>query len=93
MDTGGKKIRKRSCLNLRTTKVIDRLTYCPQKHKQKCVRTQRKQLQAKHIVSPPTPNPTSNLKFGSFNVNGLDIEASWAVEQLLTTRGFDVGYI
>ena len=49
-------------------------------------------LQAKTITPSPTRAITT-LKFGSFNVNGLDIEASWAVQQLLMTKGFDVGHI
>ena len=38
------------------------------------------------------PNITPTIiKFGSMNVNGLDVEATWAVQQLLDHRGFDVG--
>ena len=77
----------------RTTKLIDRLTYSPAKHKRKEVRKLLKTQQEKQTPLPKSPTPKNTLKFGSFNVNGLDLEAGWAIEQLLTTRGFDVSYI
>ena len=44
--------------------------------------------------SPPIPSKSdpsvTSMKFASFNINGLDLEANWAVEQLLQTRGYDV---
>ena len=36
------------------------------------------------------PREQRELKVGAFNVNGLDVEASWAVEKLLVDRDFDV---
>ena len=50
-------------------------------------------LQAQKPLSqkPAEPNPT--IRFGSFNINGLDLETGWAVEQLLISRGFDVSNI
>ena len=74
----------------RTNKVLDRITYNPAKHKNKNVRELRQKLQKK-VVKPQVPKePATTLKFGSLNINGLDLEAGWAVEQLLTTKGFDV---
>ena len=78
----------------RTNKILDRLTFSPKKHKQKHRRKLREKLQQKPApVTPTSPDPPSKLKLGSMNVNGLDIEASWAIEQLLTTRDFDVSII
>ena len=37
--------------------------------------------------------PPAMIKFGSFNVNGLDVESSWAVQQLLREKGFNVSNI
>ena len=74
----------------RTTKIIDRLTYSPNKHKNKKKRKMRENLRAMDPQTIEAPVLKETLKFGSFNVNGLDIEARWAVEQLLDTRGFDV---
>ena len=74
----------------KTNKITDRLTYNPKKHKQKRTSAMRQELQQKKM-HPPKPVPQHPvLKFGYFNVNGLDLEASWAVEQLLKTRDFDV---
>ena len=76
---------------MQTTKIMDRLTFCPSKHKQKCIRHQRKllQLQPLQKTIPASSTPT-HLKFGSFNINGLDLETNWAVKELLEKRGFDV---
>ena len=76
---------------VRTNKLVDKLTYNPRKHKQKAKRKLREKLQAQALPTTSSTAPTTSLKFGSFNVNGLVIEASWAVEQMLTKRGFDVG--
>ena len=50
----------------------------------------REKLQKQIRPKENIPSTKETLKFGSFNVNGLDIEARWAVEQLINTRGFDV---
>ena len=77
----------------RTGRIIDRLTYCPAKHKQKFTNHLRKKLQTRsHAVPDPDPAPVSTLKFGSININGLDLEASWAVNQLILNRGYDVRF-
>ena len=72
-------------------KILSRITYNPKKHKQKKTKSLRKQLQQKECqASPSITHVSDTLKFGSFNVNGLDVEAAWAVEKLLKDRGFDV---
>ena len=73
-------------------KIVDRLTYNPLKHKQTATKTLRAKLQQKKMTEKKQAIPSPKIKFGSFNVNGLDIEAAWAVEQLLTQRGFDVSH-
>ena len=74
-----------------TRKVVTRYTYCPNIHKQKFRKTQRQNLQKSAPSRKPEAVPQStHLKFGSFNVNGLDLEANWAVEELLNKRKFDV---
>jgi hypothetical protein len=77
----------------RTTKLEDRLTYCPQKHKQKNVRQMRQKLS----IQPPSkpciePPDKTTIRFGSLNINGFDLEATWAVEQLLETHWLDVSF-
>ena len=75
---------------IRTNKIADRLSYVPNKHKQKARRKLKQELRSKAQVTPVVAPPISIIKFGSFNINGLDFESSWAVEELLKTRGFDV---
>ena len=73
-----------------TNKLVDRLTYSPKKHKQKVTRNLRQKLQKKSLPSNTAATPPPTLLFGSFNVNGLDLEASWAIDQLIDRRGYDV---
>ena len=74
-----------------TSKIIDRLTYSPHKHKQKFTNKLRTHLQARApTVTAPTVAPPQSIKFGSININGLDLEANWAIEQLITKKKFDV---
>ena len=75
-----------------TNKIIDRITYNPETHKQKVTKNLRQRLQRKKILQPNQALPPTSLKFGSFNINGLDLETCWAVEELLKKRGFDVKY-
>ena len=74
-------------------KIINKLTYNPAKHKQKRAKDARLLLQQRVIPNPKPVLPTTTIKFGSFNVNGLDLEAAWAVGELLKQKGFDVKFI
>ena len=86
-----KNLFKKRKAKIKTNKILDRLTFNPQKHKQKMNRKLREKLQRRPEPSPaPTTQLITTLKFGSFNVNGLDLDSTWTVEQLLSTRGFDV---
>ena len=71
-------------------KIVNKLPYNPAKHKQRITRKARLLLQQKTIPSPKPVLPSTTVKFGSFNVNGLDLEAAWAVGELLKQKGFDV---
>ena len=74
-----------------TNKTIDKITYSPKKHKQKCKRNLRQKLQKKRAEMPcPSATPPDKMKFGSFNVDGVDLEVSFAVEKLLERDDFDV---
>ena len=79
--------------NVSTNKIVDRLTYSPKKHKMKTVRAMRQKLQAKALPPPKPPSARTTLKIGSFNVNGLDLEVGWTIQQLLQTREYDVSMI
>ena len=74
----------------KTNKIIGKITYNPSKHKQKYTKKLRQKLQEKTPKDQSPPEPPTILTFGSFNVNGLDLEASWAVEELIKRRGIDV---
>ena len=76
-----------------TRKIVGRITYNPKKHKERKTRELRQQLQKKQLQRVVEREPSASLKFGSLNINGLDIEASWAVEQLLRSKDFDVSII
>ena len=77
-----------------TNKLVDRLTYSPKKHKQKFANKLRSKLQNKAAqpkqLSEVIPE---SLIFASFNVNGLSLETTWAVEQLLKERNYDVSKV
>ena len=75
---------------IQTNKIIDRITFNPQKHKNKVIKKLRQKVRKDSVSPQPPKTPSVSLKFGSLNINGLDLEASWAVDQLLTTKGFDV---
>ena len=73
-----------------TTKLVARLTYNPNKDKQKATRKLRQKLMKNPVkINLPKPPPVT-LVFASFNVNGLSLETSWAVGQLLKQRSYDV---
>ena len=77
---------------MRTAKVLDRITYSPSKHKQKNVRKMRQQLMLRPCISSIDESPTTpSIKFGSFNVNGMDTETFISIQNTLVSRGFDVG--
>ena len=69
---------------------MDRITFNPQKPKEKVRKKLRQELQRKEVSHQLPKAPPATLTFGSLNINGLDLEASWAVEQLLVTKGLDV---
>ena len=71
-------------------RVLDRLTYNPGIHKQKRTKELRQKIQQKSMPPPKPAKISPKMKFGSFNVNGLSVDASWAIQQLLRDRDFDV---
>ena len=71
-----------------TRKIVGRLTYSPDKHKQKFTKTQRAYRPPDKPPKPPTNKPL--ITFGSLNVNGLDQEAHWAVTELIKSHNLDV---
>ena len=72
---------------VQTNKIIDRITFI---HKSTRTKSKRSSGKSSEKVELLPITPAASLKFGSLNINGLDFEASLAVDQLLTTKGFDV---
>ena len=56
----------------------------------KAVKAMRQKLQTRTLPTIKPPDAKKTLKFASFNVNGLDLEVGWTIQQLLQTRGYDV---
>ena len=77
----------------RTTKLIDRLSYSPAKHKQKDKKSLRKMLQSQKPPDQSIREPSTKIKIGSINLNGLDLETGWAVEQIITNYELDASII
>ena len=52
----------------------------------------RKELRERHQDTIINNNDSKKftIKLGSFNLNGLDLETCYAVEELVKTRQFDV---
>ena len=44
------------------------------------------------VLEPPDEE-RGHLKFGSININGIDMQKHWAIKELIKTRGFDVSDI
>ena len=75
---------------IQTNKIMDRLTFNPKKHKQKKVKGLRQKLQQKALADLKPRSEKTSMQFGSFNLNGLDLETAWAVKELVSKHGFDV---
>ena len=78
---------------LETRQTINKITYNPNKHKNQSMRNLRSQLKDKKTANNNPKKPTHELKFGSFNVDGLGLDAAFAAIGLLHGRGFDVSRI
>ena len=82
---------RRSGVRLRTRKLIGRITYEPAKHKNKYVKSLRRDLATRPFPKPPEPpKQDPALTFGCMNVNGLGQESHWAVTQIIDTHQIDV---
>ena len=75
---------------IRTNKIIERLGYSPAKHKHREKKKMVQKLQARVLSPIVEPEPKNFLKFGSFNINGMDLEVNWAINQLVSDRSFYV---
>ena len=85
--------RNRTRKRLETRQTINKITYNPNKHKNQSMRKLRSQLKDKKAKKIDLKRPTYELKFGSFNVDGLGLDDAFAAVDLLHSRGFDVSRI
>ena len=78
----------------RTSKIVDRLTYSPNKHKQKERRKMREKLKARSCQWEKNADlgfiKRHELTFGSMNVDKMGFECEQAICQLLLDRNYDV---
>ena len=74
-----------------TNKSIDKLTYCPKKHKQKFVRKLRQQLQATTVAANvKSKEPVKVLKFRSWNLDGIEAGTIETLENMIEQEDLDV---
>ena len=74
----------------RPPKTTSRLTYNPAKDKGKFTAGLRRQLQTRTFPAPKTPSPKTSINVGAININGLSLESSWALEQIITNYDLKV---
>ena len=73
-----------------TSKTIDKITYCPKKHKQKFVKKLRQQLRTNDPSSVKQSQPVRVLKFGSWNIDGIEAGTVETLENIVKQEDLDV---
>ena len=92
MEDSGRRKRRR-IKNSNRRNIRQRLNYDPQNSKKKPKRELRLEIKRKQLMKDFSPSEQpATLKFGSFNVRGLDLETAWVVQDLLHHRKFDVSW-
>ena len=76
--------------NVKTNKIISRLTYNPVKAQAAVHQKIEREAQELHSCPQLCPIVTTTLGVGSDNIHGLDMEATWAAQQLLDSYTLDV---
>ena len=74
----------------RPPKTVSRLGYNPVKDKGKFTAGLRRQLQTRSIPDPKPSTPKTFFNVGAININGLSLESSWALEQIITNYDLKV---
>ena len=90
MDNRLKKKIGRRKKRTRDNQILSRLTYCPKKDKGRFTEKLRAKLQQKVIHVPLPPVPTTTIEIGAININGMDMESSWALEQIVSKYSLQV---
>ena len=68
----------------RANHFTSRLSYSPNKDKKKFTQKLRTQLQSRSLPPPIPPAPIATMEIGAMNINGLTLESSWALEQIVS---------
>ena len=79
-----RKILNRKGKKKSTRKIVSRLGYNPVKDKGKFTAGLRRVLQARNQPEIDIPSSPQVLNIGAININGLSLESSWALEQIIT---------
>ena len=74
----------------RANQFTSRLTYSPNNDKMKFTKKLRAQLQSMSLPPPDQPAPIPTLEIGSININGLSLESSWALEEIVSKYNLKV---
>ena len=76
----------------RARKAESRLPYEPEQPRRKFTRQLRNNLKSKTLAANTSSHMQEEfLHFGSFNIQGLDLDAFTAVQDILEEKRFDVG--
>ena len=81
---------KRRAKRVNTKNIINKLIQ-PHTGVRRNIRKEKKRK--KTNVDPIPVEKREHLKFGSININGIDLQKHSAVHQLINARGFDVGIL
>ena len=81
---------RRKIKNSNRRNIRNRLGYSPKVPKWRFNKDSRKVLKARRSELPSIAEQATRLKFGSFNVRGLDLETAWVIQSIIQHRGFDV---
>ena len=72
-----------------TKKIVNKLLRAQTSAKRN-FRLKAKMKRNKVLTAPEEDR--EQLKFGSINIDGIDIQKHWAITELIKSRGFDVGF-
>ena len=84
--------KNRSVVRARKRRIVERLTYDPLLHKQKSRKLLRQELMKRWVPdagSKPVDHDIS-MRFGSMNVDGIDLQVHWAASELIKKYDLDV---
>ena len=91
MERTHSKRRKLEYKRRRNKRIAAKQTKAQLSTRHKFSRELRKKLRAPNVQQPPPDPPEDTLLFGSFNVDGLDLDNFDAIKTVLELNKFDVG--